>query len=213
MNNHNETNPWEEIPLSDYENHMRLKSVRQLQTMNKMMRRQFSLCDADTVMILGVAGGNGLEHVAGCGFKQVFGVDINQDYLLQCEKRYPQLNGILKCVCADLAMSGTVLPRADLLIANLLIEYIGYECFCRTVTKVCPQYVSCIIQINVDDGFVSDSPYQHVFDGLERVHHQMQEEELVSSMLAIGYRLIDKVEEPLPNGKKLVEMDFLYSVE
>lgn len=209
MNNHNEINPWEEIPLSDYENHMRLKSVQQLQTLNKMMRRQFSLCDADTAMILGVAGGNGLEHVAGGGFKQVFGVDINPDYLRQCEKRYPQLNGVLKCICADLTASGTVLPHADLLIANLLIEYIGYECFCRTVTKVHPQCVSCIIQINVDDGFVSDSPYLHVFDGLERVHHQMQEEELASSMQAIGYRLIDKVEEPLPNGKKLVEMDFI----
>lgn len=52
MNNHNEINPWEEIPLSDYENHMRLKSVQQLQPLDKMMRRQFSLCDADTAMIL-----------------------------------------------------------------------------------------------------------------------------------------------------------------
>jgi hypothetical protein len=28
------TNPWEEIPLSDYENHMKLDSVMQLQAMN-----------------------------------------------------------------------------------------------------------------------------------------------------------------------------------
>lgn len=33
-------NPWEEIPLSDYENHMKLDSVHQLQTMNEMMRGQ-----------------------------------------------------------------------------------------------------------------------------------------------------------------------------
>lgn len=210
MDNHNEVNPWEEIPLSDYENHMKLKSVQQLQTMNKMMHRQFSLCDAGTAMILGIAGGNGLEHAIGHGFKRVYGVDINPDYLLQCEKRYPQLHGVLECICADLTAPDTALPHADLLIANLLIEYIGYGCFCRTVAQIHPRYVSCVIQINVDDGFVSDSPYVHVFDGLERVHHQMQEEELVSSMLAIGYRLTDKVEEPLPNGKKLVEMDFKY---
>lgn len=208
MNNRNAINPWEEIPLSDYESHMQLQSVQQLQMMNKMMRRQFSLCEADTVMILGVAGGNGLEHVVARGFKHVLGVDINPDYLRQCEKRYPQLDGVLECICADLTISDTVLPHADLLIANLLIEYIGYDCFCRTVTKVRPRYVSCIIQINTDDGFVSDSPYLHVFDGLERVHHQMQEEDLAFSMQAIGYRLLDKVEEPLPNGKKLVEMDF-----
>lgn len=56
MDNNKGINPWREIRLSDYESHMRLDSVQQLQTMNKMMRRQFSLCSADTVMILGVTG-------------------------------------------------------------------------------------------------------------------------------------------------------------
>lgn len=208
MNKDNKRNPWEEIPLSDYENHMKLESVKQLQTMNKMMRRQFALCDADTAMVLGVAGGNGLEHAADRGFKKVYGVDINQDYLRQCGERYPQLDGVLECVCADLMNAGTVLPHADLLMANLLIEYIGYECFCRVVTQVCPRCVSCVIQINVDDSFVSDSPYLHVFDGLERVHWQMREDELTSAMQSVGYRLSGKAEEPLPNGKKLVELDF-----
>ena len=31
-------NPWEEIKLDDYEKHMSLDSVKQLQTMNKMMK-------------------------------------------------------------------------------------------------------------------------------------------------------------------------------
>ena len=33
-------NPWEEIKLDDYEKHMSLDSVKQLQTMNKMMKEQ-----------------------------------------------------------------------------------------------------------------------------------------------------------------------------
>lgn len=146
-----------------------------------------------------------MEH----GFKRVYGVDINPDYILQCKKRHPQLYGVLDCICTDLTAYDTMLPHADLLIANLLIEYIGYECFCRTVTKVHPRCVSCIIQINVTDGFVSDSPYLHVFDGLERVHHQMRENGLESCMQKIGYHSFHKTEEPLPNGKKLVEMDFI----
>ena len=32
------SNPWESISLTDYENHMRLNSVKQLQTMNEMMK-------------------------------------------------------------------------------------------------------------------------------------------------------------------------------
>ena len=37
-------NPWEEIKLSDYESHMSLESVFQLQTMNQMMKEQFYTC-------------------------------------------------------------------------------------------------------------------------------------------------------------------------
>ena len=56
-------NPWKDIDLTDYENHMSLKNVYQLQTMNQMMNEQFSSHDAESVMILGIAGGNGLEHI------------------------------------------------------------------------------------------------------------------------------------------------------
>ena len=108
----------------------------------------------------------------------------------------------------DLISEAGKLPEAELLIANLLIEYIGYACFQKVVKVVKPQYVSCIIQINVDDGFVSDSPYLHVFDGLGQVHHQMAELELQSCMEEIDYQLIRTLEQSLPNGKKLVELDF-----
>ena len=56
-------NPWEEISLDDYENHMRLDSVMQLQAMNALMKQQFEAYPVNTVMILGIAGGNGLEHI------------------------------------------------------------------------------------------------------------------------------------------------------
>lgn len=34
-------NPWQNILLSDYENHMKLNQVKQLQTLNKMMKNSF----------------------------------------------------------------------------------------------------------------------------------------------------------------------------
>lgn len=45
-------NPWEEIALSDYENHMKLDSVMQLQVLNAMMREQFDRYPVKSVMIL-----------------------------------------------------------------------------------------------------------------------------------------------------------------
>lgn len=201
-------NPWEEISLSDYEKHMKLDSVMQLQGMNQMMKSQFNTYSVNSVMILGIAGGNGLEHIDKNKIQKVYGVDINREYLTAVIERYSDISDILECIQLNLIEETDRLPKAELLIANLLIEYIGYDCFQKTVEQVQPQYISCIIQINVDDSWVSDSPYLHMFDGLEEIHHQMDEKTLVKSMLEIDYHKIKTLEHILPNGKKLVQIDF-----
>ena len=204
----NMNNPWKDISLSDYENHMAMDSVQQLQAMNQMMKGQLNQYEVQSAMILGIAGGNGLEHVDTEKLNKVYGVDINQEYLTITKKRYENLSDTLDCLCIDLASEAEKLPQADMLIANLLIEYIGYECFKKVVTVTKPVYVSCIIQVNVDDSFVSESPYLHAFDGLVTVHHQMAKQELQNSMNEIDYHLIQVLESRLPNGKKLVQFDF-----
>ena len=204
------TNPWEEIPLSDYEQHMRLASVYQLQTMNQAIRKQLDAYPVTSAMIVGVAGGNGLEHVDRAKYSRIYGVDINPSYLREVEKRYAALRGCLQCLCLDLITDAGRLPRAQLLIANLLIEYVGYGVFQETVKAVAPEYVSCMIQINGDEEWVSDSPYLHVFDRLDEVHHQLSEEGLDKALRAVGYRRIYKEEYPLPNNKKLLRMDYVY---
>ena len=201
-------NPWEEIPLSDYENHMRLDSVMQLQSMNQMMKGQFNAYPVCSVMILGIAGGNGLEHIDKNIFKKIYGIDINKEYLNVVKERFSDISDILECIQLNLIEETDKLPKAELLVANLLIEYIGYDCFKKAIKQVQPQYISCIIQINADDSFVSDSPYVHTFDGLDKVHHQMEENSLIQTLNDIGYKLIAQTENPLPNGKKLVQLDF-----
>lgn len=201
-------NPWEEIELSDYENHMSLDSVYQLQTMNKMMKEQFYTYPVKSVMILGIAGGNGLEHVNKEILNKVYGVDINESYLNACLNRYPDLDGVFETIHADLTKDTNLLPYADLLIANLFIEYIGYECFQKAAKRINAKYISCIIQINTDVEFVSDSPYIHAFDRLDEVHTQMEETPLINAMNQIGYKKETVLEAKLPNGKKLVRIDF-----
>lgn len=202
------SNPWEDIPLDEYESHMKLDSVKQLQAMNEMMKGQFYAYPVSNVMIFGIAGGNGLEHIKNGKFEKVYGVDINSSYLQEVIRRYPDLDGVLECICIDLLKETDKLPKADMVIANLLIEYIGYECFQKAIEHVNPRFVSCIIQINIEDSWVSDSPYLHVFDGLEQVHHQMEEQALEKAMTEIRYHRIKTLEYLLPNGKKLVQMDF-----
>ena len=64
-------NPWEAISLSDYENHMSLDSVMQLQALNELMKGQLEDYPAPRVMILGVAGGTGRAHIRKNRFEKV----------------------------------------------------------------------------------------------------------------------------------------------
>lgn len=201
-------NPWEEIKLSDYESHMKLDTVMQQQYLNAIMKKQFYQYPVKTVMILGVAGGNGLDHIDSKRIEKVYGVDINQEYLAVCKSRYKNLSGVLECLHVDLMGEDTVLPHADIVIADLFIEYVGNKRFKQIINEIKPKYVSTVIQINTDDRFVSDSPYLHVFDKLDCIHHQMDEISLSESMNNIHYQLIEKEEGLLPNRKKLVQLNY-----
>ena len=202
--------PWEEIRLADYEQHMQLDSVGQLQALNVLMKEQLGSFPVRTAMILGIAGGNGLEHIRKDQYDTVWGIDINEAYLLAAEERYPELRGILRCLCLDLSEEPEKLPQAELVIADLLVEYIGYDAFQRVIQQTDPAYVSCVIQINNPDEaqWVSDSPYLHAFDRLDEIHHQMDESALTCSMESIGYTKILKDTASLPNGKQFIRLDY-----
>jgi len=72
-----------------------------------------------------------------------------------------------------------------------------------------PKFISVIIQINEQDGFVSQSPYIDAFDRVSEVHHQMEEDKLAEVLAQIGYSKLYRDDIPLPNGKKFVQMDFM----
>lgn len=206
-------NPWNSISLEDYENHMKLDSVSQLQGLNTLMKHQFSAYPASTVMVLGVAGGNGLEYVNTEEIKILYGVDVNHNYLRECRNRYPELHQVLVTIQADLQDSDTFLPKSEVVIANLLIEYIGYQNFQHIIELVSPNYISCVIQVNPDAEFVSISPYDKAFESLKNVHYTIEEEVLCEALLKYGYRLILKEITELPNRKKLVRLDYSCSSE
>ena len=80
--------------------------------MNKIMKEQFEAYPVSTAMVLGIAGGNGLEHVSRDKYRTVYGVDINGDYLRTVSERYKNLADILKCLKIDLIREYDRLPHA-----------------------------------------------------------------------------------------------------
>ena len=204
------SNPWNDIKLSDYENHMSMDSVGQLQSLNRFMAKQFDAFPVKTAAVLGVAGGNGLEHIDTDKYQTVYGIDINVDYLKEIYLRHKDKEKVLRCLNLDLINEADKLPHADLVIANLLVEYIGYDTFKDAIKKIAPKYVSAVIQINTDTkAWVSDSPYLHSFDRLDEVHHQMEEQALSECLKQAGYSFSSSEREALPNGKALVRLDYM----
>ena len=202
------SNPWEQIPLADYESHMALDSVRQLQALDAMMAVQLAEQDGKRVIVFGVAGGNGLGHADPARIRRLYGVDINPDYLEACRGRYPALAEVFVPVLADVRDPDCRLPRADAVIADLFVEYVGYQAFADAVEKTGAGEVSVGIQLNQGDGFVSDSPYLHVFDRLEEVHVQMEEPPLTAALAEKGFHLTERQVTPLPNGKALERLEY-----
>lgn len=204
------THPWTEVPLSDYEAHMGLADVRQLQQLDSIMREQFSDFPSATVLILGIAGGNGLRHIRPEKVKKVIGVDINPSYLSACRERYRALGEKLQLLCLDLSKETDIfmLPHTDLVIANLLIEYVGIQPFLTLVKQVQPCVVSCVIQKNGGNRFVSESPYASSFAGISKIHMDVKEKELQSALDSVGMIQAGKWEYPLPDGKRLCRLDF-----
>lgn len=203
-------NPWEDVSLEDYENHMKLSTIQQLPTLNNIMKSQLNKYNSSTVSILGVAGGNGLEHVDMSRIKIVYGIDINQKYLDICKEKYQNLNAILVLKQLDISILTNKLPMTDILIANLIIEYIGIDIFIKQISTIFPSYVSIVIQKNTDIKFISDSPYARSFDGISAIHRDIEKNSLIDSMSTIGYHLIYTKEHILPNKKKFIRLDFTF---
>lgn len=202
--------PWNTIPLSDYEGHMRFDGIEQLQAINELTRRRLAAYPARTVAFWGVAGGNGLEHIDEAAVDTVYGIDINPQYLETCTQRHkPRLQEKLTLLEADLSMP-CVLPHAALIIADLFVEYLGTQTFCTRVQEAAPEILCCIIQANKAQEFVSpSSPYAGAFTAIAALHTDIDEAALLEGLRAASYRCVLREETPLPNGKSLIRMDYI----
>ncbi len=200
-------NPWKEVPLDVYEGHMTLDTVAQLQALDSLYEERLAAYPKSSVAFWGVAGGNGLRHIDPARDVAVYGVDINGAYLDACRNRYPGLAGKLMLIAADLSRP-VKLPYAELIFADLLIEYIGIPTFIARVQACKPRILCCTVQRNLAETFVSPSPYADAFAGVSSLHTDIEEGLLTKSLDTIGYALLYRDEIPLVNGKQFLRLDY-----
>src|SRR4051812_14645236 len=103
--------------------------VGQLQRLHDITREQLAAYPSRAIGVLGIAGGNGLDLIDPQTTHAVYGYDINPDYLAACGARYRDGFGD-RLHLIEAAIDGSLrIERVGLLIANLIIEYVGTEEF------------------------------------------------------------------------------------
>ena len=141
-------NPWLALPLEDYEGHMGSEAVGQLQPLADLFGEALARLRPRSVAVLGVAGGNGLEHVDSTLTTRVVGLDVNAEYLAATKARFPDLRG-LELHCADFEHDTLHLEPVALVHAALVFEHAGTErCLDTAVSLVAPGgHLSVVLQL------------------------------------------------------------------
>ena len=212
MNNSNKTNNnvWTEIPLSDYEHHMSHDFVGQQQLQNVLTKKYLDIIKPKSALFVGVAGGNGLEHIDKTITNEVVCVDINEDYLNTTNQRYgSQFDSLLLCNI-DITQKENKVCKADMIWASLIIEYAGITEAIRFFNNNINPNGHLVITIQSDNGAhsISDTGVNTI-QKLESVFNIVDAKALEESLKHNGYEKQFYEENILNSGKSLKTFHYI----
>ena len=200
------SNPWLSINPSDYEAHMSHDSVYQLQTLSDLTRRRIQMYKPSSMMFFGACTGNGFEHITLS--TKVYAVDINESFLDLCRERYSSTLKDLRCIHGDIGDETLSLPQVDLIICDLIFEYVNIE-------KVLPRMgalltskgiLSTVIQKNNNNSFVSDTGVKSL-TVLSTIAKEVAEEDITRLIHDNDLIILVRESHLLPNGKEFIRID------
>ncbi|HWT66390.1 MAG TPA: class I SAM-dependent methyltransferase [Terracidiphilus sp.] len=193
-----------EVSLADYEAHMASAAVDQATALSALFAEALELRKPESVAILGIAGGNGLESIdSGCTHR-IVGIDLNPDYLQAAQARFSALPG-LELHAIDLSHAKVALEPVALVHAALIFEHAGTDgCLENALALVASNGAfSVVLQIpgetsaNVgDSGVESVKKFAGHFSLIDRG-------EFIHTLANRGFELRHEKLHPVPAGKQL----------
>ena len=196
--------------MADYEEHMSHTAVGQLRLLNSLTKKYLAKIKPTACVFLGIAGGNGLEHIDTNITKTVIGIDINQDYLDVTHKRFANKIDSLALLNLDIKRDEAPPIKSDFVWAALLLEYTGIEHALSFTKKILASGGHFIVTIQSNNGLhsVSNTGVESVKKA-GTVFKSVDLELLLSRAIASGFALNDKEENRLPNEKSFLTFDFV----
>jgi SAM-dependent methyltransferase len=204
------SNPWLNVPLEDYEGHMSLSVVGQAQMLAEQLERALERWAPASIAVIGCAGGNGLEKIAGRAVERVVAVDVNPDYIERVRTRYAERLPTLELVCADVQSDSLTYGPVDFTYAALLFEYVGVLSTLRTLKRNSrPNAVlTAVLQLpHPTIHAVSPSPYKSL-RSLASAMTLVAPETLRHTAADAGFAAADSTIIELSSGKRFCVQNF-----
>lgn len=204
--------PWENLDLELYQNYT--KDINQYQKLNQIMKNQFRAYNFKSIGIWGAGDGNGLEYLSCKRFKNIYAIDINEEFLKACELK----NINLKCLHTkkiDLSNTFVDLPHVNMLVADLVIEFLGVDTFISQIKNQLInnegsnkplKIISCVIESKKNN---SDSKYPDEFKDIFNTWNYVDELGLIVKLSALNFDL-DLKEIYTMDNKEFIRLDFKY---
>jgi hypothetical protein len=196
-------NPWLDIPLQDCEGHMSSSSVAQLKALADLFDEALTYCHPESVAVLGIAGGNGLDRIDLRATRRVVGIDIQPTYLETVRRRYPRLPLTLHCI--DLEYQTVNEQAVGLVHAALIFEHAGTgQCLQNAASLVAPDgHLAVVLQLS-SPAQEDISPTQFQTMRLLGGHFRLVDRaKMQESLESIGFTLRHQTRCELPAGKAL----------
>lgn len=179
-------------------------AVKQLSALSELFTRALEVCVPDSVAVLGIAGGNGLEHVNHAAIKRIVGVDINDRYLDEVRRRFRR-HPNLELHCVDLSQDELRVAPVTLVHAALFFEHAGLGRALDNALSLVGRsgHLSVVLQAPEGDqrsvtltSFPSMQTLAESFSLVDISHFRGLLEKQ-------GFRLLTEELRPLPSGKRL----------
>ena len=198
------TSPWLSIPLEDYEGHMSSAGVQQLPALAELFKYALERYAPESLAVLGVAGGNGLEHVDSAVTKRLVAVDINPTYLDSVQQRFGAKPG-MELRCCDLSRSDLSLEPVALVHAALIFEHTGLgRPLENALSLVAPGgKLSVVLQLPSESGKAIAGTGYASMQSLSRDFALIDVTEFQRLLVTKQFHLIEQRCRPVPAGKAL----------
>lgn len=188
---------------------MQHKSVAQAQLLNNLTSKYLQKYKPENPLFLGISGGNGLEHIDVNHTKTVYGIDVNESYLQETQKRFGQKIKQLVLINADISASNECFLKADFVWAALIFEYVAIQKGLEFIANNMSKRGKLIITIQSNNGNqpVSQTGVESI-KSVVKIFKTVDEEALRHHAFNTGFRLLDLEENILPNGKSFLTYEF-----